>query len=310
MSRSTRTMTMLAGISVALMLLTACSATAKPPKEAEAVLSVGNPGKASPLRGFPRPVNTGVPRGWEPRKTIRGDLTVSKAGAVVEDVRIYGDLLINAVGVKVRRVDVVGGQVKNTSGGTCGKGLKLTRVTIRNDPDSPPTGAESPAIGEGGYTARRVEINGMPEGFRVGSVDACGRVVIKNSYARIVPPYHCDDVDWHGDSLQGYGGGNLKIRNTRLVLDNNAQCGGTAPFFYPDGENSGSVDVNGLIVEGGGYPFRLGMPGHIRNLKIVQGSFAFAPVSVICDLVSVWDAQIVTLDDKGQPRTVRNQRCM
>lgn len=300
---------LLAGAAMALVLLTACSATAKPPKQSDAVEQVGNRGVSARLKGFPRPVNTGVPRGWQPRKTVNGDLTVTKDGAVVEDVRVYGDLVINAEKVTVRRVDVVGGQVKNTTGGSCGKGLKLIEVTIRNDPDHPTTGEESPAIGEGGYTARRVEIKGMPEGFRVGSVDACGRVVIKDSFATVTPPRNCDDIDWHGDTLQGYGGGALKIRNTRLVLENLPSCGGTAPFFYPDGENNTSVDVDGLIVEGGGYPFRLGMPGKVRNLKIVQGSFEFGPIDVICGLVSVWDAAIVTLDAKGQPHTVRKQRC-
>lgn len=307
MLRSHRPATLCAA-AIALVLLTACSATAKPPKQADAVEQVGNRGSTAKLSGYPRPANTGVPQGWQPRKTVNGDLRVTKKGAVLKDVRIFGDLLINAENVKVRRVDIVGGQVKNTTGGSCGRGLKLIQVTIRNDPDHPTTGEESPAIGEGGYTARRVEINGMPEGFRVGSVDACGRVVIKDSYARITPPYQCDDVDWHGDALQGYGGGNLKLRNSRLVLDNLPTCGGTAPFFYPD-ENSGSVDVDGLIVEGGGYPFRLGMPGTVRNLKIVKGSFAFGPTDVRCDLVSVWDAAIVTLDAKGQPTTVRRQRC-
>lgn len=311
-SRQTGLTALLVGAAIGLTALTGCSAKAEPSAAAapdERVVAAGGVVADKPLKGFPRGANTGVPRHWTPRKTVRGDLTITKDGAVVKDVRVYGNLMIEAKNVRVMRVDVVGGWVRNNFD-SCGSNLKLIRTTIRADPDRPTDGAEFPAVGEGSYTARRVKILGMPEGFRIGSKDLCGGVRIRDSFVRVKNPPNCASIDWHGDALQGYGGGHLKIRNTRLILDSGPPpCEGTAAFWYPAEENNTSVDVDGLIVEGGGYSFRLHMPGVVRNLKVVQGSWLYGPVDVTCDLLSDWDAAIVKLDGKGQPTTVRRQSC-
>jgi hypothetical protein len=115
-------------------------------------------------------------------------------------------------------------------------------------------------------------------------------------------------VEWHGDTLQGFDGPALTIRNSVLALDSTPDCEGTAPFFYPDDDNT-SVDVDGLIVVGGGYSFRLGVPGSIEGLRIVADSWFFGPIDVVCSLVSTWDASIVTLGEDGQPDHVRRQPC-
>jgi hypothetical protein len=85
-------------------------------------------------------------------------------------------------------------------------------------------------------------------------------------------------------------------------------CGGTAPFFYPLGQGNTSVDIDGLVVAGGGYPFRLGTPGTVRGLHIVQDSWVFGPIDVNCDALSTWQADISVLKG-GQPQSVRPQRC-
>ena len=70
-----------------------------------------------------------------------------------------------------------------------------------------------------------------------------------------------------------------------------------------------SVDIDGLLVSGGGYAFRLGMPGPVRNLKIVDRSWGYGPIDVKCSAVTAWDAKIVTLGANGQPTDVRTQPC-
>lgn len=254
---------------------------------------------------FPNRRTAGVPRDWSPRKTLQHDKTVRREGAVVRDLRIEGDLRIEAKNVTVLRVDIVGGSIHNWVG-ECATGLKVRRTTIRNAPGQDTSGAE-PALQTGGYTAQRVLIDGLPEGFRVGAKDECGRVVIKRSYARVTSPTNCED--WHGDSLQGYYGAHVKVRDSRLDLVELGDCGGTAPFFYPADQGNTSVDIDGLIVKGGGIPFRLGMPGDVRRLKIVKDSWFYDPIDVECSVVDEWSAQIVTLNKKGQPRKVRNQKC-
>ena len=232
---------------------------------------------------FPDPRFGRVPDGWAPVRTVNGSYTVSTPGAVVEDLRINGDLVINAANVTVRRVEVVGGTIDNFRGPTCRNGLTIKDSTVRAAGGTNDNG--EPAFGAGGYTADNVLIDGMAEGFRVGGKSAgCGAVVIANSYAYITSPTTC--VDWHGDSLQGYDGPALTIRNSVLVLDERSGCGGTAPFFYPDTQGNTSADIAGLIVDGGGYPFRLGTAGKVQGLNIVNNSWYYGPVDVKCRLLS------------------------
>lgn len=261
-------------------------------------------------RHFPTAASTGVPRDWKPRRTVRGDYHVRKAGAVVEDLRVLrGDLVVEAPDVTLRRVEVLGGSIDNLPGSTCGNGLVIRRSTIGRAPGEVTRG-DFPAINGGGYTARRVKISGLPEGFRVGGHSlGCGPVTVVDSFARIVSPDVCT-TDWHGDGLQGYDGARLTVRDSRLELHERTGCGGTAPFFYPSGQGNASVDVDGLLVEGGGFPFRLGMSGRVQDLRIVANSWGYGPISVDCPAVPTWQAHIVRLDRTGQPSTfVRRQPC-
>ena len=238
-------------------------------------------------------------------RTVNGSYTVSTAGAVVEDLRIKGDLIINAANVTVRRVEVIDGSIDNFRGPKCFNGLVIKDSTVRAV--GPTSDQDIPAVGAGGYSADNVLIDGASEGFRVGGRSVgCGAVTIANSYAYIASPDSC--TDWHGDGIQGYDGSALTVRTTVLVLDEKSGCGGTAPFFYPHDQGNTSADIAGLVVEGGGYPFRLTMPGKVQGLNIVQG-WGYGPMEVRCSLISTWSAQIVTLNSAGQPVPVRTQPC-
>ena len=258
-----------------------------------------------PASGFPTETTTGLPAGWTPAQTISGDYTIRTAGTVVQDLRVNGDIIVNAANVTLRRVDVVGGRIDNWPGARCNNGLKVYDSRVSPGRNS---GGEG-AVGYGGYTADNVLIVNAPEGFRVGAKGSggCGPVTIANSYAHIIPPSPCGD--WHGDGLQGYDGAAVTVRNSVLWLDELGGCGGTAPFFYPRNQGNPSVDVDGLIVRGGGYPFRNGMPGTVRNLHIVNGSWSYGPVDVACSALTTWQASISTLNAAGQPVVVRSQAC-
>lgn len=259
-----------------------------------------------PTTGFPTRATTGVPAGWTPTRTINGDHRVTTSGAVVSDLRITGgSLIIDATNVTVRRVEIIGGVINNWPGQTCRNGLVIEDTTIRKGGAST-TAATLPAVLDGGYTARNVLIDGWPEGFRVGGKSGgCGPVTIEDSYANVVRPDVCGD--WHGDGIQGYDGAALTVRNTVLTLDESG-CGGTAPYFYPDQGNT-SADIDGLLVEGGGFPFRMETPGSVRNLNIVDRSWGYGTHDVMCSKLTAWSARIVTLDANGQPVPVRNLAC-
>jgi hypothetical protein len=225
---------------------------------------------------------------------------------VVQDLRITnGNLLIAAPNVTVRRVEIIGGRISNSSGRQCWNGLVIENTTIRRGAGT--NAADPPAVEPGGYTARNVELDGVPEGFRVGGRSTgCGAVTIENSYVRIQRPDNCGD--WHGDGVQGYDGNSVRVRNLTIVFQENG-CGGTAPFFYPHSQGNTSVDIDGLLVQGGGFPFRLGMPGSVRNLNIVRSSWGYGPIDVKCSVLSAWSANTVTLDGGGQPVDKRAQPC-
>ncbi|MGI5189641.1 hypothetical protein ACQEVI_15995 [Promicromonospora sp. CA-289599] len=256
-------------------------------------------GAAAPAT-FPTAETAGLPAGWSPRRTHTGDLWIRKAGTVVQDLRITdGVIYVAAKDVTLRRVDAVGAKVVNDAGGTCGSGLVIeaSRFVAGSAPTSD---TDLPVIGNGGFTVRDVVIDGVPEGIRVGA-EQCGDVVIERTFVRITPPDACPD--WHGDGIQGYGGGSVTVRQTRIIMHEREDCYGTAPFFYPSGQGNTSLTVDGLLVEGGGYPFRAGAPGTVRDLQVVRDSWGHGPVDVLCSALTTWQAHVVTVSKDG--RTAR-----
>jgi len=260
--------------------------------------------------GFPTRTSAGLPSGWQPTKQVSGNYYVRQAGAVVEDLRITdGTIVIEAANVTVRRVQFVGSSLVNGAGPTCFPNLLIedseftANGTTRDN--------DSPVIQFGGYTARNIVIDGVPEGLRVGGSDiGCGEVTVADSFIRVKSPDVCTD-GWHGDGIQGYGGDKLTVRNTTLIMDVVNDCYGTSPFFYPKNQGNTAVDIDGLLVGGSsGYPFRSGMPGPVKNLNVIEGSWVYGPVDVNCSVVTAFQAQVVTLDSAGQPvSTGKNIAC-
>lgn len=264
--------------------------------------------KPTPHRNaYPTLETAGLPRGWKPERAITGDLHIRTAGAVLHDVRVTGGtIFVEAPNVTIRRVEGVGAQVNNFPGSVCSSRLVIEDSTFRRGAlGSNP--ANPPVIGIGGYTARNVLIDGATEGMRVGGTPDCGPVNVIDSYILVMRPDVCGD--WHGDGIQGYGGAKLTVRN--LVIDFQEDgCGGTAPFFYPADQGNTSVNVDRLVVRGGGYPFRLGTPGSVSNLGVVDQSWGYGPIDVVsCSSLSKWQANVVKLDRNGQPVPIRPLPC-
>ncbi len=265
-----------------------------------------NPRKARDHPGFPNPASTGVPPGWEPKQTRDSDLHVTKAGAVVSDLLLVeADLLVEAPNVTIRRVKLQGGQINNTAGDRCANGMTIEDTTLEPAPGEDSVVETEGAVSSGGYTARRVELSRRAEGFRDGGAsEGCGPVRIEDSFVKIVtPPGRCD---LHSDGIQGYDGPALTVINTTIDFP---ACG-TAPFFVPSGQGNETAKVKNLLVMGGGYPFRLGVPGSVSGLKIVNGSWEYGPVDVRCSALGGWNGEIVEIDSDYQiARGIRPARC-
>lgn len=235
---------------------------------------------------------------------VSGDYTISTAGAVVEDLQITdGTIYVKANNVTLRRIKGLGSYVKTDPGSSCSSGLVVEDSTFLKNGTTTDDG--TPVIGDGGFTVRRTVIDGLPEGIRAGG--GCGPVSVESSYVHIVSPDVCKD--WHGDGLQGYYGSKVTVRQSTLVLDEMNGCYGTAPFFYPSGQGNTSVDIDGLLVSGGGYAFRNGMPGTVKNLNVVDGDWGYGPVDVKCSAVTAWQAQTVKLASNGTVTPVRSIAC-
>jgi hypothetical protein len=263
-----------------------------------------------PVLGFPNPANTGTPLGWVPVSTRSTDLRITTAGAIVQDIRfVNASLIIDAPNVTVRRVEIQGGRIDNSPGSVCRNGLVVENSSIIRAPGQITRASDQPALQPGGYTARGVEVIGLPEAFRVGGRSVgCGPVTLENSFAKVVSPDVC--VDWHGDGVQGYDGAAVTVRNVTVDMIELSGCGGTAPFFYPRDQGNTSVYIDRLLVKGGGFVFRNGMPGSVRGLKVVDGSWGYGPIDVRCSVLTAWEAQIVKVDTNYQvTSSVRAQPC-
>ena len=165
------------------------------------------------------------------------------------------------------------------------------RTTIEQLPGTPYTASDFPVIGEGGYTARRVKIQNRGEGFRASD---CGPVRINDSFAYIVGDHEDCDRDLHSDGLQGYYARGVTIVNSTLIFGNDC---GTSPYFVGRTEppiNTGNYSIDGLLVAGGGYVFRQGVPGAVTGLRIVNRSWVYGPIDVRCSVTNPWEAKSST----------------
>ena len=257
--------------------------------------------------GFPNPANTGVPPGWQPSQIRTTDLRVTQPGKVVKDVLLRNaDLLVEARNVKIRRVKLQGGVIDNWPGSSCdGRGLLIEDTTIEPAPGEPYTSDGEGVIRWGGYTARRVEIWNRGEGFRVAD---CGPVRILGSFARIQGDTADCPLDLHSDGIQTVHSQGLTVKNSTLIFGN--QCG-TAPFFVSSrSQATGAYKVDRLLVEGGTYPFRLGLRARVSGLRIVKDSWVYGPIDVKCSVIQRWGAKIVTINPQYRVTdVVRKQPC-
>lgn len=271
----------------------------------------GAPGEGRPVPAAATPdaARAGVPEGWVAKRRLGTALVVTEPGAVVEDVLLKNaDLVIDAPDVTIRRVKLQGGRIHNVPQSSCRNGMVVEDSTIEPAPGKSFSRDSEGVIGYGGYTARRVRIWRRSEGFRVGGRSfGCGPVRIEDSFVKIAIAPGCPG-DLHSDGIQGYDGPALVVQN--VTIDFREAACGTAPVFLPDNAGNTSASIDGMLVMGGGFAFRAGVPGSVKDLKIVNGSWSYAPVDVDCSRLRSWDAEIVTIDAQYRvTRTLQRQPC-
>lgn len=243
---------------------------------------------------------TGTPVGWQPTTTINGSYTTKTNGQIIDGWLITGSLSIRNSNVVIRNSEIRGtiyNQVNNQSF----NGITITDTTV-----GPVTGVANVgtgAIGVCGYTATRVKIRNVTEGFRAGgygnSGRTCGPVTIQDSYIKLV----AGAPDAHGDGVQELDGmptGVTLIHNT-IDTDDMGDRANAAIFLGANGYG-GTVRRN--LVLGGGYVIRLHADyssttyADVSENRVVVGTWGFAPINVLnCSrVVHYRDNRTVVID--------------
>jgi len=230
----------------------------------------------------------------------------------VQDVRLTNgaSIEVRADDVTIRRVDLQGGTITNQFGDApagCGHNMLVEDTTFEQIPGEFAPG-DFPVIGEGSYTARRIEVDGRGEGPRLSD---CGPVTLEDSFIKIrgadpgTP--QCETV--HSDGVQADGGVGGSARNNTIIMQ--TPCGTSAWFVTHPEINTGRYDIDRLLVSGAGFTFRQSMPGSITGLRIVNNSWVYDAIGeLVCSAFSAWDAKLVTIDSNYQvASTIRDQPC-
>ena len=161
----------------------------------------GNRGGGTPPTSFPDADSTGPTGPLAPS----GSLSITDDGAVIEDLEITGNIVIDADDVTVRNV-----KINATTGGKYGIEVRTgNRGILIEDVEIDCGNRATHGIVHGGYTARRVEIYGCEDGFRAG-----GSTTIEDSWVHDL--FLPSAADPHYDAIQSVGGTDITIRGNRL----------------------------------------------------------------------------------------------
>jgi hypothetical protein len=193
---------------------------------------------------WPGPSNTGVPAGTT--LTRSGPIRVDRAGTVLENLDISGQVDIHAANVTIRNCRI-------TSADYFGVQVVSGNVTIM---DSEIVGSNAAAIAFDNWAAYRVNIHGAhADGVKFGS-----NVVLQDSWLHDFAPR----PDSHADGGQLEAGvSDLTIRHNNI----NVPGGNAALFMSPDlgdDDGAGPVLIDHNLLGGGGWTVYL-TDGHGRN---------------------------------------------
>ena len=284
---------------------TAPPATAPPATDPPATdPPTSEPGDRCSPTAYPTDGCTGAPT-TSGLQVHEGDLTVTRAGAVIDGYRVTGRLLVRASNVTIRNSVVYGGiDGWRAEGGTS---FTVEDTTV---------GRAGVCVGRHGvgsenYTARRVRVLGFADGFWVSG----SNVTIQGSYATM-----CRSGCWHSDGVQvlnAAGARNITIdRNVLDMRPVDDPCATTCPIFVPTDQNPGvRVTITNNVVAGGEDGICIynrgsgSFPSVTGNLS-VRGSHDRTPFAVYCGNIGVWSGNAEVDYDFATGRVIRTVRTM
>jgi hypothetical protein len=204
--------------------------------------------------GYPDETNTGVPPGTT--LTNSGSITVTQAGAVIQNLNVNGQIVVKANNVTIRNVKLTSGDyypIDNSNGNT-GLLVEDTEIIATN-------ANVTSGISFTNYTARRVNVHGSSDGFKADS-----NVTIEDSYIHDLVV----TATSHNDGIQTTGGSNVTIRHTTCKLSTTNGANACMQIGNEHGANSNWLITDNLL-DGGGWTINAGNGN--TNMTVTNNRF-------------------------------------
>ncbi|MFC0644608.1 hypothetical protein [Cellulomonas phragmiteti] len=223
---------------------------------------------APPAGGKPGASTTGVPAGVNLTRHD-GDIVVTQAGTVIENMDVHGFITVRAPNVTIRRSVVRGSGPGTTNIGLVNCNHSACSNLLVEDVTLVP---KQPSVWLNGifghdYTARRVNTYHVVDGFQIHNVRNNGgpvNVVIENSWCHDMSYFHSDpnhsNGPTHNDCIQIQGGTDIRITGNNLESFMSTKAGdqnydarnrGSALMVTPNAAAVSRVNVTGNWLDGG-----------------------------------------------------------
>jgi hypothetical protein len=230
---------------------------ARPSPAASAARPSGAPRPSSTSRsarvtaGFPSAASTGVPAGTVLRTV--GELTITRAGTVIEGVRAKC-ILIWASNVTVRRSLVRGGNCGSDHQVEVSHGARNALIED-TEIDGARVTASGAALGGSGFTCRRCNIHGAARGVQIGD-----DVVLQDSYVHDL----YGTANSENSAFVSNGGQHVVVNHCTLE-QNDVPTGGFALALIPDFGVLDDILVENNLFNGGTYAVWAGDAASDKN---------------------------------------------
>lgn len=205
--------------------------------------------------GWPNETNTGVRAGSSLARS--NSITVTTDGAVIENLDITGSITVLADNVTIRNVRITSNDyypIRYFDNDNVGLLVEDSEIIGLS-------GNVTSAIAFQHYTARRLNVHGMADGFK-----ADADVLIEDCWIHDLS----NGVDEHNDGVQSTGGKGVTIRHSNISGASNAAV--------QTGDLGGATEdlsIEDSLLSGGGYTLNIRGTGVTRpkNTRVINNRF-------------------------------------
>lgn len=205
--------------------------------------------------GYPDETNTGVPNGTV--LVDSGSLVISENGAVIENLRITGNILVNADNVTIRNCHIICADFYPLENN--GVNLLVEDCEIEGT-----NSLVTSSIGFNDYTIRRSNLHGAADATKSNS-----NVLIEDCFIHDL----AIGVDTHNDGTQSTGGSNVTLRHNTYRLGNQPGVSACIQLGNEGGPNSDWL-VEDNLLDGGGWTINASSdPDANENMRFFRNRF-------------------------------------